>query len=401
MAKRRKTGELAVPGGEYVGLMGEIAGLLEQSRRTAARAVNNVLTGTYWEIGRRIVEFEQGGETRAEYGAELLKRLAVDLTGRFGRGFSKSNLFQMRGFFLGWEIFQTPSGIFEARVKLPAKLWESTGEILPIPSGISPIVQTPSAQFSGYLFTAFPLAWSHYVRLMAVEKPHARAFYEAEAIRGGWSVRQLDRQIATQFFERTANSKQQTALLARGRKPKPEDAVSAEDEVRDPYLLEFLNLKDEYSESELEAALIEHLESFLLELRAGFTFVARQKRIRIGTEWYRIDLLLFHRRLKCLVVIDLKIGKFTHADAGQMSLYLTYAKRHLTEPGESDPVGIILCSGKDDAVVEYAMGEINARVFASKYLTQLPDEATLRTEIETTQRALLHRQSVRPPSETK
>jgi predicted nuclease of restriction endonuclease-like (RecB) superfamily len=249
-------------------------------------------------------------------------------------------------------------------------------------------VQTPSAEFGGHLFSAFPLSWSHYVRLMAVEMPHARAFYEAEAIRGGWSVRQLDRQISTQFFERTANSKQQAALLARGRKPKPEDAVSAEDEVRDPYLLEFLNLSDEYSESELEDALVRHLETFLLELGAGFTFVARQKRIRVGGEWYRIDLLLFHRRLKCLVVIDLKIGKFTHADAGQMSLYLTYAKEHLTEPGENDPVGIILCSGKDDAVVEYAMGGINARVFASKYLTQLPDAETLRKEIETTRRAL-------------
>ena len=147
--------------------------------------------------------------------------------------------------------------------------------------------------------------------------------------------------------------------------------------VRDPYLLEFLNLKDEYSESDLEDALIEHLEAFLLELGAGFTFVARQKRIRIGTQWYRIDLLLFHRRLKCLVVIDLKLGKFTHADAGQMSLYLTYAKEHLTEPGENDPVGIILCSDKDDAVVHYSMGHMPAKVFASRYLTDLPDAETL------------------------
>jgi hypothetical protein len=187
-------------------------------------------------------------------------------------------------------------------------------------------------------------------------------------------------------------------MLARGQTPKPEDAVSIEDEIRDPYLLEFLNLKDEYSESELEDALIEHLEAFLLELGAGFTFVARQKRIRIGTEWYRIDLLLFHRRLKCLVVIDLKLGKFTHADAGQMNLYLNYAKQHLTEPGENDPVGIILCSGKDDAVVEYAMGDMNARVFASKYLTQLPDEETLRKEIETTRRALAQRQRANLPT---
>jgi hypothetical protein len=152
-----------------------------------------------------------------------------------------------------------------------------------------------------------------------------------------------------------------------------------------------LLLKDEYSESELEDAMIEHLETFLLELGAGFTFVARQKRIRIGTdgtEWYRIDLLLFHRRLKCLVVIDLKIGKFTHADAGQMSLYLTYAKEHLTEPGENEPVGIILCSDKDDAVVHYSMGHMPAKVFASRYLTDLPEPETLRREILQTKHAL-------------
>jgi predicted nuclease of restriction endonuclease-like (RecB) superfamily len=239
--------------------------------------------------------------------------------------------------------------------------------ICPTPSGKSQILQTPSAKSALQLITAFPLSWSHYVRLMAVEKPHARAFYETEAIRGGWSVRQLDRQISTQFFERTSHSKRQTGMLVRGRQSRPDDFVSVEEEVRDPYLLEFLNLTDEYSETELENALIEHLESFLLELGAGFTFVARQKRIRIGDGWYWIDLLLFHRRLRCLVVVDLKIGKFTHADAGQMNLYLNYTREHMMEPGENPPVGLILCSAKNDAVVHYAMGEINARVFASKY----------------------------------
>lgn len=399
MAKRRKKTELTLAAGEYDGLVGGIAEVLEQSRRTSARAINSILTATYWEIGRRIVEFEQGGEARAEYGTELLKRLGKDLTARFGRGYSKRNLELMRQFYVGWEIAQTPSAQFEARVWLPPGLLESVEDkICQTPSGESGklqtlsaksrIAQTPSAQFDQRLLGAFPLAWSHYVRLMSVDKPLARVFYESEAIRGGWSVRQLDRQIATQFFERTSNSKQQAAMLARGHKPKPEDAVSAEDEIRDPYLLEFLNLKDEYSESELEDALIEHLETFLLELGAGFTFVARQKRIRIGTEWYRIDLLLFHRRLKCLVVIDLKIGKFTHADAGQMSLYLTYAREHLIEPGENDPVGIILCSDKDDAVVHYSMGHMPAQVFASRYLTNLPDAETLRREILETKHAL-------------
>jgi len=223
---------------------------------------------------------------------------------------------------------------------------------------------------------------------MSVEKPHARAFYESEAIRGGWSVRQLDRQISTQSFERTAQSKQQAAMLARGQRARPEDRVSPEEEVRNPYLLEFLNLRDEYSETELEDALVRHLETFLLELGQGFTFVARQKRIRVGNEWYRIDLLLFHRRLRCLVAIDLKIGKFTHADAGQMNLYLNYLREQMVEPGENEPVGIILCSAKDDAVVHYAMGGIRAKVFASHCLTALPDPETLRQEILSTQHAL-------------
>jgi predicted nuclease of restriction endonuclease-like (RecB) superfamily len=226
------------------------------------------------------------------------------------------------------------------------------------------------------------------VRLLSVNKPHARLFYESEAIRGGWSVRQLDRQISTQFFERTAQSKNPEGLLARGRQATTQDAMSVEDEVRNPYLLEFLNLKDEYSESELEEALVHHLETFLMELGAGFTFVARQKRIRVGNEWYRIDLLLFHRRLRCLVAIDLKIGKFTHADAGQMNLYLNYLREHMMEPGESEPVGLVLCSAKDDAVVHYAMGGIKAKVFASQYLTALPDAETLRREIVSTKQAL-------------
>lgn len=398
MAKRKKTGSLVpITPPAYGGLVSGISDLLEQARRGAARAVNSILTATYWEIGRRIVQFEQGGKARAEYGESILMRLAADLTPKFGRGFSKTNLFQMRGLFLGWEIFQTPSGILEARVRAQDEKFQT-------PSGKSDgmeISPTPSAKFEvTALVAALPLSWSHYVRLMSVEKPQARVFYESEAIRGGWSVRQLDRQISTQFFERAANSKQPAALLARGQTPKPEDAVSVEEAIRDPYLLEFLNLKDEYSESDLEDALIEHLEAFLLELGAGFTFVARQKRIRIGTEWYRIDLLLYHRRLKCLVVIDLKIGKFTHADAGQMSLYLTFAKEHLTEPGENEPVGIILCSDKDDAVVHYSMGHMPAKVFASRYLTILPDEETLRREILQTKHALETRATRKglPPS---
>ena len=244
----------------------------------------------------------------------------------------------------------------------------------------------------------FPLSWSLYVRLMSVVNLKARAFYELEAIRGGWSVRQLDRQVSTQFYERVLASKSYDDMLARGRRTKPEDRVSVEEEVRDPYLLEFLNLKDEYSESDLEEALIRHLEWFLLEIGAGFAFVARQKRIRIGDAWYRIDLLLYHRGLRCLIVIDLKRGAFSHADAGQMNLYLNYVKEHLMMPEEADPVGIILCGDKDDAVVKYATGGIRTRIFALKYLTYLPDKETLRQEILKTQRLLATRHKKDKPN---
>jgi len=392
MPKRKIVKPIVPPAPDYGGFVSEVSELLEQSRRRAARAVNGVLTATYWEVGRRIVDFEQEGKARADYGEAVIERLAKDLTEKFGRGFSQRNLHQMRAFFLGWRICQTPSDIFEAR-SIGSTSDEQTG---------SKIRQTPSAQFPSpiadadrldlaTLRGAFPLSWSHYTRLMSVEKSHARAFYESEAIRGGWSVRQLNRQVGTQFFERTSASKRQGAMLARGQHPKPEDAVSARDEVRDPYLLEFLDLKDEYSETELEGAIIHHLESFLLELGTGFAFIARQKRIRVGDEWYRIDLLLYHRGLRCLVVIDLKTGAFSHADAGQMNLYLNYAREHLTLPDEADPVGIILCADKNDAVVKYATGGIRTQVFASKYLTRLPDEETLRREIMATQHALEHR----------
>ncbi len=379
-----KTGAAMVRSGSetYTDLLSGIGSLLEQARRTVARSVNSVLTATYWEIGRRIVEHEQGGKARAEYGEALLVNLAHDLTAHHGRGFSKSNLFQMRAFYTGWEIFQTPSGISEARVICPTVSSKSQTAIRQTASPKSGLDST------GTLIGVFPLSWSHYVRLMSVEEPKGRAFYEAEAIRGGWSVRQLDRQVATQFFERAAHSSDPERLIARAQRPLESDRPTVEEEVRDPYVLEFLGLKDEYSESELEDALIQHLERFLLELGTGLTFVARQKRIRVGDSWFRIDLVLFHRGLRCLVLIDLKTGAFTHADAGQMNLYLNYAREHLKVRDEADPIGIILCTKKDHSVVKYATSGIPMQVFASKYMTCLPDEETLRREIERTQRVL-------------
>ena len=232
------------------------------------------------------------------------------------------------------------------------------------------------------------MPWSHYVLLLTARSEEARSFYEAEALRGGWSVRQLRRQIASQFYERTALSRDKAKMLARGAKTQPGDAVSADEEVKDPLVLEFLGLRDEYSESDLEDALIRHLEHFLLELENDFAFVARQRRLRIDDEWYRVDLLLFHRRLRCLVVIDLKLGRFTHADAGQMHLYLNYAREHWTHPGENPPVGLILCTAKDNALARYALEGLPSKVLAREYRLALPEEKRLAKELETTRKQL-------------
>jgi len=329
------------------------------------------MTATYWLVGRRIVEADQGGEGRAEYGKELIKRLSADLSERFGRGFGRRNLFQIRAFYLAYrDIVQTPSA-------------------LSAPGGRPEIVQTLSAQFGAIptgVLSRLRLPWSHYVRLLAVKSEQTRRFYEDEALRGGWTVRQLDRQIQSQFYERTALSRNKAAMLRKGAVAKPDDTVSVEEAIKEPYLLEFLDLKDEYSETDLEDALIAKLEAFLLELGGDFTFAGRQRRLRVGDEWYRIDLLFFHRRLRCLVIIDLKLGKFTHADAGQMHMYLNYARQHWTLPGENPPVGLILCAEKDHAVAKYALEGLPNKVLATEYRTTLPKERLFVEAIEATKR---------------
>ena len=395
----------------YTTWSGGIAALLAEARRQSARSVNAILTATYWEIGRRIVEFEQQGQQRAEYGDVLLKRLSADLTKRFGRGFGWRNLFQMRGFYLTHQdilstlpaksgtaaILQTLSAIsFPPTLDVQAAVLPQMGKLQTASAkSLVPISATPSrkseidlAIYLEALCHAFPLSWSHYVRLLSVVQPEARKFYEAESLRGGWSVRQLDRQVGTLFYERTALSKNKAKMLAGGTKARPEDAVSVEEEIKNPYVLEFLNLRDDYAESDLEDALVRHLESFLLELGNDFTFVARQKKIRVGKQWYRIDLLLFHRRLRCLFIFDLKLGRFTHADAGQMNLYVNYAAEHLTLEGENPPVGLILCSEHDETVARYSMGNVANKILAAQYKLNLPEPRLLELEIEKTRRLL-------------
>ncbi|NMG17052.1 PDDEXK nuclease domain-containing protein [Aromatoleum bremense] len=368
---------------DYAGIHGDIVALLETARRAAARSVNALMTATYWEIGRCIVEFEQGGKERAAYGQALIKRLGYDLTRQFGRGFGWRNLTQMRAFYLTWpaaHILQTPS----AKSRL--------GHILPTPSAISAGEVTTSSPAAvpdlAALAQAFPLPWSAYVRLLSVKNPQARAFYETEALRGGWSVPQLNRQIGSQFYERTALSHDKAAMLEKGEVAKPGDALTPEQAIKDPFVLEFLNLKDEYSESDLEEALIQHLADFLLELGDDFAFVGRQRRLRIDDSWFRVDLLFFHRRLKCLLVIDLKVDKFGYADAGQMHLYLNYAREHWMMPGENPPVGLILCAEKGAAEAHYALEGLPNKVLAAEYQTVLPDEKLLAEELDKTRREL-------------
>lgn len=381
-----------------------IVELLEAARHAAARNVNALMTASYWEIGRRIVEFEQAGAERASYGEALLKRLSSDLTARFGRGFSERNLEQMRLFYLDWSISQTVSA-----KSFPAICQTPSGKSLPPQilqtvsgeSSSTTIVQTMSAKLPDIaaLAQCFPLPWSAYVRLISVKNQDARSFYETEALRCGWSVRQLDRQINSQFYERAALSKNKVAMLEQAEHAEPGDAILPEEAIKDPFVLEFLNLKDQYSESDLEDALIQHLGDFLLELGDDFAFVGRQRRLRLDDNWFRIDLLFFHRRLKCLIVIDLKVGKFSYTDAGQMHLYLNYAREHWMKPGENPPVGLILCAAKGAAEAHYALEGLSSKVLAAEYQTVLPNEKLLADELERSRRELEARRQVGPTTE--
>ena len=362
----------------YGDIHSAIVQLLEEARRAAARSVNALMTASYWEIGRRIVEAEQGGQERAEYGEQIIKRLAEDLTTRFGRGFSRQNLWQMRAFYLAWPLEQIAQTASDASLIIP-KVQTLSGE-----SHSPQIIQTLSAQLPDLaaLSRHFPLPWSAYVRLLSVKNEQARAFYETEALRGGWSVRQLDRQINSQFFERTALSRNKVAMLEKGEKALPGDAMTPEEAIKDPFVLEFLGLKDEYSEAELEEALIRRLEDFLLELGDDFAFVGRQRRLRVGDSWFRIDLLFFHRGLKCLVIIDLKAGRFSYADVGQMHLYLNYAKAHWMREGENPPIGLILCASKDAAEAHYALDGLPNTILAAEYKTVLPSEKQIEEALQ-------------------
>lgn len=323
-----------------------ISDIVDDARNTVYRATNQAMVKAYWEIGRVIVEEEQHGERRAEYGKALIVGISTRLIQNFGRGFSERNLEQMRRFFLEFGNLQA----------VPAK---------------SQIPQTLSAE----------LSWSHYCLLMRIKNKNARDFYEIESSKNGWSTRELDRQISSLLFERLSLSRDKEKVLELSREG--QIVASAEDLIKDPYILEFLGMSDrtDFHEKDLEQNLIDRLQAFLLELGRGFALVARQKRITVGGDHYYIDLVFYNHALKCFVLIDLKIGKLDHRDIGQMDFYVRYFEKEQRSEGDNPTIGLILCSHKNEAMVRYTLLDDREQVFASKYRLCLPTEEELKREI--------------------
>jgi predicted nuclease of restriction endonuclease-like (RecB) superfamily len=337
--------------------------LVQSARQAVARGVDLLQVYTNYEIGRRIVEQEQGGKDRAEYGRELIKELAGRLTNEFGSGFSKSNLEYMRRFFLayperGSQIAQTASGTFSSLA----------------------ITQTTSGQFANSSANSpFALSWSHYVFLLGLTVEE-RGFYEIEAAQQGWTLRELKRQFNAGLYERLALSRDQQSIRELARKG--QHVAKPQDLLKEPYVLEFLGLEEKarYSESDLESSIVSHIETFLLELGKGFLFEARQKRFTFDEEHYFVDLVLYNRLLRCYVLIDLKIGSLTHQDLGQMQMYVNYFDRFVKTEAENHTIGIILCKKKNAALVEITLPE-DANIHAREYQLYLPSKEQLQRKL--------------------
>ena len=327
----------------------KISNLLNESRQRVVQAVNHTMVLTYFEIGRMIVEEEQNGKERADYGSQLLSDLSNSLTQEFGRGFSITNLQQMRMFY----------NIYSKQQTLSAK-----------------------SENSESLSENFKLSWSHYLKLMRIDDELERKFYEIETLKNNWSLRELNRQYDSALFTRLAISKDKNEILRLSEQgqviEKPQDVI------KDPYVLEFIGIPEQnyFSENELEQKLIDKLEHFLVELGKGFTFVARQNRISFDDKHFRIDLVFYNRILRCFVLIDLKVGELKHQDIGQMQMYVHYYDRIVKLEEENKTIGIILCQNKSEAVVEFTLPENNTQIFASKYLTVLPSKESLKKLIE-------------------
>ncbi len=314
-----------------------IRSILTEARATAHRAINVAMVAAYWEIGRVIVEEEQRGDDRADYGRRVVENLAGRLHVDFGGGFDRSNLWHMRSFYLSYPILDA---------------------------------------------VRRELSWTHYRLLLRVENPDARGFYEKEAIAARWSTRELERQIHSLLFERLALSRDREGVLALAQKG--HEVQQPSDLVKDPYVLEFAGIPQgqRYLETDLEQALIDRLREFLLELGKGFAFMARQQRITLDGQHYWIDLVFYNRLTRCFVLIDLKVGTLAHQDLGQMQMYVNYYQREITAPDENPPIGIVLCADKNDAVVRYTLPEDNQQIFASRYKLYLPTEKELADEMK-------------------
>ncbi|MFV0555293.1 MAG: YhcG family protein [Mangrovibacterium sp.] len=356
-------------------LYSQVAELLNLARTQVARTINSTMTQTYFEIGRLIVEDEQGGEARAEYGKYILEDLSKRLTPEFGKGFSKRNLEQMRKFYLTYSISKTASW----KLQSP----DNNGEISTLP-----IAQTVSAQLqssdnneqtalsvkSEKLSSIFNLSWSHYLFLMRIDNENERKFYEIESAENNWSLKELKRQFNTSLYERLALSRDKEGVMKLAQEGQV--ITRFEDTIKEPYTLEFLGLPEDkrYSESELEQSIIDKLEHFLLELGKGFLFVGRQVRFTFSEKHFKVDLVFYNRILKCFVLVDLKIGEVTHQDLGQMQMYVNYYDREMRMEDENKTIGIVLCKDKNEAVVRYTLPEENNQIFATKYQTVLPSK---------------------------
>jgi predicted nuclease of restriction endonuclease-like (RecB) superfamily len=367
MKKKRKTGVMTIG----TVLWSDVRDLILETRRTVARGVNAALVWTNFEIGRRIVEHEQKGKARAGYAEQTMRRLAQRLTSEFGEGYSFRNLNLMRKFYL---VYREEKRIVQtafAQSGLPAKAQTVSGQ--------SPVDR--KSETASRISPVFPLSWSHYVFLMGIDDENERQFYEIESASQNWSLRELRRQFNSSLYERLALSRDKKKVCDLGKQgqivEKPEDLM------KDPYVLEFLGLKEEvaYSETDLETAIINRIEHFLLELGKGFLFEARQKRVTFDDKHFRVDLVFYNRILRCYVLIDLKIGELTHQDLGQMQMYVNYYDRQVKTTEENKTVGIILCKRKNDSLVEITLPE-HSRVFARKYQLYLPTKAQLKAQLD-------------------
>lgn len=353
----------------------QVAELLQNARQQVLRTVNSTMTITYFEIGRIIVEEEQNGKDRAEYGKKLLRDLSKQLTKEFGKGFSVVNLENIRKFYLTYSKSESLTRILQ--IQKPQSLTEEFK---------SQKTQSVTAEFKKLYYQTlasfFKLTFTHYVFLMRIEDEKERRFYKIESEKHNWSVRELKRQYDTALYTRLALSRDKEAILKLSEQgqiiEKPKDII------KDPYILEFLGLPElhQYSESQLEEEIISKLEHFLLELGHGFTFVARQERITFDDKHFRIDLVFYNRILRCFVLIDLKIGELKHQDLGQMQMYVNYYDREMRLEDENKTIGIVLCQTKSEAVVKYTLPENNEQIFASKYKTVLPSVEALKELLE-------------------